>query len=285
MAVTILLYHAVDDSGSILSVPPAAFRVQMRAVRACGRPVMTASELARRIAAGNPPSDAVCITFDDGYRSVAREAWPVLREFGLPATVFLTHDAMGREPFWMRDRFAALFDADQAQAEAAIDRFMPRRAVRSPALRRDRLGAFRRAASLPIMDWPEARALADAGLDFGAHTLTHPVLPTLSEAAQRREIGLGRQRVEAAMGRPMTCFAYPYGDHDAVSVRAVAEAGFDLAVTTAPGSARRPAEMRYLLPRDGIWPHEGYLRLRLRLSGAMRAAESLRGLARRRRTA
>ena len=272
MPVTILLYHAVDDTGSFLSVPPAAFGAQMRAVRDAGRPVMSASQLAARIAAGAPPADAVCITFDDGYLSVARNAWPVLRAFGLPATVFLAHDAMGGRPDWMRRRFADVFVDDVAQAEAALDRFMPARAVRAPALRRDRLGAFRRAAELPIMGWPEARALAAEGLDFGAHTLSHPVLPGLPPTALAREIGLGRQRIEAALGRPVTTFAYPYGDHDAASERAVAEAGFEAAVTTAPGAADDAVAQRFRLPRNGIWPHEGYLRMRLRLSVFARAA-------------
>lgn len=266
MSLVILLYHAVDDTGSFLSVPPATFRRHMEAVRASGRPVLDCATLARQIAAGGVPRGAVCITFDDGYRSVAEAAWPVLRDLGLPATMFVPSRLMGDRARWLEQHFPAVFGDDDAAALAALDAAVPPGSIRDAALRTRRLAAFRGSARLPIMGWEEVRALRREGLDIGAHTLTHPFLSRLAPAQQEAEIRGSREEIADAIGERVASFAYPYGDRDAATVRAVAQAGFTIAVTSDAGVNDDPARHPQELRRVGVWPHVGGLRMRFMLS-------------------
>ena len=84
----------------------------------------------------------------------------------------------------------------------------------------------------------EARRLSSPGfIDIGAHTVSHPSLPMLSEDDKRREIVESRRACENLIGAPVTGFAYPFGDVDEASVRAVRDAGLSFACTTLPGTA------------------------------------------------
>lgn len=72
------------------------------------------------------------------------------------------------------------------------------------------------------------------GLEIGAHTVTHPVLPRLGPAAQRWELTRSRERLEAWLGAPVTHFSYPHGQSAPETRSALRDAGFTLACTTDP---------------------------------------------------
>lgn len=115
----------------------------------------------------------------------------------------------------------------------------------------------RRAAALDrLLDWagqegtvrPSHRALDPEELvdlekgglvRVGAHTVTHPSLPALPEAAQREEISRSRCTLAEWLGHPVTGFAYPYGHFGEAAESAVAEAGFDHACSSVPEPVRR----------------------------------------------
>jgi peptidoglycan/xylan/chitin deacetylase (PgdA/CDA1 family) len=90
----ILTYHSLDDSGSVISVLPAVFRAQMRALQESGVPVVPLRDL---LAAAGP---AVALTFDDGFQNFAEVAAPELARLGFPATVFLVTGYCGRSNDW-----------------------------------------------------------------------------------------------------------------------------------------------------------------------------------------
>lgn len=92
----VLTFHAVDDSGSVLSFPPEGLRRLLRGLRASGHAVVPLVELLERPEA----PDRVAITFDDGMRSVFERALPVLREEGATASLFLTTGAVGEDNGW-----------------------------------------------------------------------------------------------------------------------------------------------------------------------------------------
>jgi peptidoglycan/xylan/chitin deacetylase (PgdA/CDA1 family) len=94
------------------------------------------------------------------------------------------------------------------------------------------------------------------GMEIGAHTVTHPILTSLDDAAARAEIRTSKEQLEALIGKPVRLFAYPNGkvgmDFDARHVAMVREAGFDAAFTTAVGAITRTQD-RYQLPRSRPW--------------------------------
>ena len=96
----------------------------------------------------------------------------------------------------------------------------------------------------------EAHALHEAGMELGAHSLTHPDLRVLGAAELRAELVGSREAVEAITGQPCLAFAYPFGLHDARVRRATAVAGYALAFQYGPGRWSRLAAPRVPAPRS-----------------------------------
>jgi peptidoglycan/xylan/chitin deacetylase (PgdA/CDA1 family) len=107
------------------------------------------------------------------------------------------------------------------------------------------------------LTWDEVRRLALQGIEFGAHTKTHPILSTLQDpAALREEIEGSKHRIETELGRPVIHFCYPNGrwsDFNQQTVEVVESCGFRTACTAEHGQNRLTAN-RYLLLRVGAGP-------------------------------
>jgi peptidoglycan/xylan/chitin deacetylase (PgdA/CDA1 family) len=106
----------------------------------------------------------------------------------------------------------------------------------------------------------EVLELAEAGLvEIGAHTVTHPVLSSLSEEEQRAEIKDSKSRLEEILGQPVTSFSYPFGlrrDYTEATVSIVRESGFECACANIPGIVRSRAD-RFQLPRVVVRDWDG----------------------------
>ena len=111
-------------------------------------------------------------------------------------------------------------------------------------------------ASRPLTE-REVRRLSTPGfIDIGAHTVTHPVLPSLDDASRRFEINDSRRACEELIGGQIHTFAYPFGDFDEATVDYVRSAGFACACTTKPERLSIRSDLM-LLPRLGIYDWEG----------------------------
>jgi len=108
-----LMYHRVAEARAdpwSLSVAPSVFAAQMEAIRAVATPIAL-RELVRRTRERTLPRRAVAVTFDDGYEDNAAVAAPVLERLDIPATIFVTADAVGRsQPFWWDELPAILLE-------------------------------------------------------------------------------------------------------------------------------------------------------------------------------
>jgi peptidoglycan/xylan/chitin deacetylase (PgdA/CDA1 family) len=103
----------------------------------------------------------------------------------------------------------------------------------------------------------EARHLAGCpGMDIGAHSVTHASLPSLKPEAQSLEIRQSKEHLEKLLGRPITAFAYPFGDYGAETAELVRTAGFEFACTTEAGGITRNSD-RFRLPRLGVEDCDG----------------------------
>jgi peptidoglycan/xylan/chitin deacetylase (PgdA/CDA1 family) len=222
-------------------------------------------------------SRVAALTFDDGYRGVYQHAFPVLRDLGLPATVFLVTERIGSAaPLWwdeLVDRVrafralpaAARLSAAARTGEPWATRLLGRdteeqivghykRATVSDRARLDALLA--QAPTAPAALGPrvflsrdEIGEMQAGGIRFGAHTRTHPLLPWLGADALRAELGESRRAVEALTGSGPCWFAYPDGTFSERELEAVRAEGFAGAVQT----FRRPdLGGRYAVPRVGL---------------------------------
>lgn len=90
--------------------------------------------------------------------------------------------------------------------------------------------------SVPLMNAEQVKQLAESGqIEIGGHTLTHPKLNTLSDEQQRFEIIENKKALEATLGKSLTSFAYPFGEHNQASKQIAKEAGYQYAVATNSG--------------------------------------------------
>jgi peptidoglycan/xylan/chitin deacetylase (PgdA/CDA1 family) len=116
-----------------------------------------------------------------------------------------------------------------------------------------------------LLDEDEARALIEAGMELGSHSVSHPDLRLLDGSELTVELQESKAAVEKITGRPCRTLAYPYGLHDERVEQAAGEAGYELAFSWLPGPWRELAAPRLPAP-----PRHGALRLALKLTGIRR---------------
>jgi peptidoglycan/xylan/chitin deacetylase (PgdA/CDA1 family) len=87
------------------------------------------------------------------------------------------------------------------------------------------------------VNWDEVRALRDAGMEIGAHSITHPDLTTLDDAEATNQIAGSRQTISTEIGQEVASFCYPAGRFDERIAAITRAAGYTNATTTVPGAA------------------------------------------------
>ena len=202
----ILTYHSVDHSGSAISVSPETFRGHVEWLASGAVPVLGVEALARA------PADTagVAITFDDGFENFAERAWPLLRDRGLPATLFVVADRVGGRNDWGHDASLGVPD-------------------------------------LPLLGWEALGGLREDGVSIQSHGRSHRPLSGMSAPELEDEVTGSAEVLERRLGVRPTGFAYPYGEADARGRSAVADA-YDWACTTELRPLE-PAEQMHALPR------------------------------------
>lgn len=234
------------------------------------------------------PPRAVLLTCDDDLRNTLTEMVPILQEHSLSCLFFVTGGSLSEVPamLWCEELYLMLLAArDSVSLELARGEFAAhsvnvaekRRlwwnlvnylSRYNATARRSLLDDVRVQLHLPD-DWStalltdplrrrflmlnraELRALVDAGMEVGAHTLTHSVLSQLSAAEAWCEISESRNKLGEAIGRPVWALAYPFGDAASVTEREreMAErAGFTCAFVNSGGGLGAQVP-RFALPR------------------------------------
>lgn len=102
------------------------------------------------------------------------------------------------------------------------------------------------------LNWSQLRELASAGVVIGAHTVSHPFLPHLSNERAFAEMADSKKALEDGLGIPVSLFSYPYGDWTPTVAKLAEYAGFEMTFSLDP---RLPAtwENRFALPRMAIY--------------------------------
>jgi len=276
----ILMYHRFTDAQDL--------EPQCRHLRDYYLP-LSLTAAADHLKSGNPPPPhSVVVTVDDGHRDFFEIAYPVFASHGIPVTVYLVTDFLDRRLWLWADQVRYAFEQTKLEkvrmepGDGGVLQFELATAQKRKSAARaacealkqlpneHRLAALARLPDwlqIQIPDqpphgceplaWEEVRIMVSNGVEFGAHTRTHPVLSRVTSAVDlAAEIAGSKRRIEEVLGSPVRHFCYPNGSKRDISpeaVEAVRQAGFDTAVTTESGINATGADP-FLLRRIGVDP-------------------------------
>ncbi|MDA0204246.1 MAG: polysaccharide deacetylase family protein [Acidobacteria bacterium] len=165
------------------------------------------------VAEARSPS-AVALTFDDGFANFYTDAFPALSLNGLTATVLIVAGRCGQSGDWARQ---------------------------PPALK-----------TRELLTWSKIQELQAAGIEFGAHSMTHPSLPDLPIDKAASEILDSKRAIEDRTGAAVECFAYPYGEYTQPIADVVAE-NFRIGLSTEMGFVTRGSSFEALERIDAYY--------------------------------
>ncbi|MFG6428490.1 polysaccharide deacetylase family protein [Roseateles sp. LYH14W] len=260
--------------------------------------VLPMDEAARRLQDGSLPARAAALTFDDGYTDNHDVALPLLQRHGLPCSFFVATGFLNGGRMWndtlieavrrstlpmldlrgLRDAQGAdLGQHGLSNRRALLQALIPRVKYLVPEQRQVCVDAIaaRAESVLPddlMMSSGQVRALRAAGMQIGAHTVSHPILATLSPQQAADEMARSRDMLQSLLGERVGLFAYPNGRPGTdylpdVHPGLVRELGFDAAVSTRWAAARQGEDV-FQIPRFTPWD-------RSRSKFALRLAKNL----------
>lgn len=222
----------------------------------------------------------VALTFDDGWRDNAVNAFPLLQKYQVPASIFLSTDFIGsRQRFWWESIGETLWNSHGEKARAHLIECLQQLGRPLPALCDDpdvqrrslallhflqdlktlspqdlnRLTDECPQESLPqALDWQQVRSLEASGLiRFGPHGASHAILTGLDDQTLDEELSRSRQALLNGCNRPLPVYCYPNGDNDERVRQHVANHDFRFALGTGTG-IYRGANDPLALPRFGV---------------------------------
>ena len=272
----VLSLHDVSD--------PAWLHGLAEALRRRWSPIPLAEFVARH-ASATLRREHVAVTLDDGFRSVCTVVEPVLSELEVPFTTFVCGEVLqgGPAPWFyrveaiLRDHpasrlagFWGLPEGSVASGSVLLNALKPApfpRILDGLERAEQALGVDNSVLRADFLAPAEVAALARNPLvTIGCHSLRHPILSSLSDEEQEREIVEGREILAALTGDRPRFFAYPNGkpvDFGAGTIAALRRHGFEGAVTTVQRPVA-PGDTPFRLPRLGVSQGDSVRKIRLK---------------------
>lgn len=292
--IAILIYHRVSprrDNRPLEPLSPQSFERQMKYFSQ-NFEILPLEKLAKLIVKGGPlPEKAVVMTFDDGYKDNYHYAYPVLKKYNIPATIFLTTGHIGTGNLFWWDKvsyiiqhtgldeldlgefgsFSLRSETEKSRAKSVLieglkklpgkekDLFISDLLVTYGEEIPDDLGEEL------ILSWDEIKEMSYDGIAFGAHTINHPILTNLPLDQAKREIIQSKKDIEKNIGHRVNAFSYPNGCFNADIAELAKTSGFECAVAVSPSRLINPDDSLYELSRIGIG--EDFSKSKVMLSG------------------
>ncbi len=230
--------------------------------------VIPLSKLVECLNCGSLPAGSVALTFDDGFLSNYTIAFPLLRQYGVPATIFLATEFVDeKKPIWVDRIDYALACAGKEYEELVRTKKMLKSLPASeliPAVMEieNRLGYRLEDANNPevpltyhAMDWAHLIEMQSSGLiELGAHTHSHLILGHSEKSVAEHEIKKSKELIEREIGKECNLFCYPNGgpgDFSEETEAILKQLGFHCSLTTVGGFVE-PGGSPFLLKRLGV---------------------------------
>jgi len=274
----ILTYHRVirdKDVAECISQPgmvvrKSLFERQMQYLRKA-YDIVPLNQLIERTQSGRDFGRLCAVTYDDGWRDVYDNAYPILRNSAIPATIFLTTGYIDSARLFWPERITSALTYSAHLDDAVVEKLSridtecacyvrkiisygdsesrreltDRLITRMKTLSRDDCGAFVKNVVEQsegsgeshdvryMLDWDEVREMKANGISFGSHTVNHLLLTHVPIDEARGEIVDSKREVENKLGDPSAYFAYPNGNWNEDVKELVKDAGYSAAVVAA----------------------------------------------------
>ena len=220
------------------------------------------------------------ITFDDGWLDNYLYAYPILKKYQIPATIFLPTGFIGTSEWFWPDRIGYLL---ARYVKASVQQPLDFLCDRYPLLKRARGDGVEQINSiietckeLPeeeiermieemsqelgldsppgriVMNWSEVEKMSASGVSFGSHSATHKILTTISTKDVENELKVSLKTLKRENVTAVPVFCYPNGNFTHTIAEQVKEAGYEAAVTVRFGfETQKPANL-FELKRIGV---------------------------------
>lgn len=199
MQAPVIAYHKIDEPTADIKLrgaftSPKRFARQMNYLKKQGFTFYTASELIDFYrASGAFPVKAVTLTFDDGWKDNYTNAFPILRDLQIKATIFLVPSCVGQTTA------KVVADGENAREHLSLG---------------------------------DIKEMSAFGIEFGSHTLNHKLLHRISDEEIEFEVVESKREIENLTQKPCRVLAYPAGFYTDAAQQAVKNAGYIAAFST-----------------------------------------------------
>ena len=227
----------------------------------------------------------VILTIDDGYADNYQIAYPVLKKYSVPATIFITTDFVTKREWLWSDKLQYIlkstgkkkfvFGIDGEEKPFDVETFEGwhktqlkifnycRRISEDEKNEAIRRLSFDLRVSVPKqttdeflpLTWDQIREMSGNGIDFGSHSCSHPIMSRLTRTQLVYEVLNSKREIEERTGKEVNTFCYPNGGRDDFNdeiIEILRKASYRAAVTTISGANRLDEKDPYRLKRKTI---------------------------------
>lgn len=267
----ILTYHRITNNKSHLSGPnqslfisKKSFELQIKHLVRKYK-IVSLDQLVKNI---NNRQPVIAITFDDGFKDIFLNAYPILQKYRVPATIFLTTDYINQKKVYWWDKIALILTKkglkkvkvrniprkiskqiieissiiDVKKKNLTIKKFINALKKFNPEDRENLIKDLSKQLGISksdflkdnaMLNWAEARSMQESGLiSFGSHTKTHRILTLLDRVQQKKELLDSKKIIEEQLKSKIFFIAYPNGDNNKQINKIAKEAGYTAGFVT-----------------------------------------------------
>jgi peptidoglycan/xylan/chitin deacetylase (PgdA/CDA1 family) len=294
----ILAYHRIEESrndfdydASLISASTKNFAEQMKYLSEHYHVISLDDFMKYHNKKINPPKNSVVITFDDGYLDSYKNAYPVLKKYDLPATIYLTTGAVEDKNIFWWDKLAYVISKtnvahieNQILGRLSLDNTSRKKTFsRIKYILKDMAEKEKNkiidtlAKQLKVkfpkedmfLNWAQISQMQKNHVSFGAHTVTHPILTNVSLKKAEQEIVESRNTIEQKLKTKITMFAYPNGhesDFNDEIIKILKKNKFSCSTTYIPGWTDKDSDP-YRLNRVFVKYEDNLIMFKNKLTG------------------
>jgi peptidoglycan/xylan/chitin deacetylase (PgdA/CDA1 family) len=281
---TIVMYHRFSDVHEPFKLHHTIFDMHLRFFKSKYN-IISFNTLIASFRKKTPlPRNPLIITIDDGYYDNFSIAYPLLKKYAAPATIFLATDFVSENQWLWPNKLEFILKKSlkpnftltlgKSPQQFSVDNFSSWHKTQLALFnylrhRGDEKDQFlidlakylhvelpdKTTSEFKSLDWSHIIEMHQHNISFGSHTCSHPILSSIDRKDQHNEIFQSKHEIEYKLGNKINVFCYPNGqpqDYNQEVINAVNKAGYQLAVTTVNGNNLLPIAHPFELKRKGV---------------------------------